>query len=195
MNERNTEEKYYSFEEYKMIYESAEKVTDRRLSRNNQNYSICVGIVFAIAIIANWTFSQADNSYIGFSLIFAISLIAAFFTILWLRQIEDFKSLNKAKFSVLNQMSPLLKFNHEKHDGEIISFEPFRKEWEILTIDKALEKNNKLGFLALKSTNEELFTPKAFFTLFIITGLLSLITIVFHLSSFITTWENLLFLP
>lgn len=39
----------YSFEEFKLIYESAEKVTDRRLQTNRWNYVICIAISSAIA--------------------------------------------------------------------------------------------------------------------------------------------------
>ena len=49
---------HYSFEEFKLIYESAEKVTDRRLTNNKLNYTICVATVVALGIIWKWSFEN-----------------------------------------------------------------------------------------------------------------------------------------
>jgi hypothetical protein len=40
-----------SFDEFKLYYESTEKVTDRRLETNRWNYSICIATLVAIAAI------------------------------------------------------------------------------------------------------------------------------------------------
>lgn len=185
-----------SFEEFKLIYESAEKVTDRRLARNSQNYSISVGIVLAVAVIANWSISNPQYRYAGFTLIAVVSIMAAVYAKLWLKQILDFKSLNTAKFEVLNEMAPLLKFNLEA-DGEkrIISYEPFRREWEILQKLNALQTPKKQRFKALKSTNEELFVPNAFFVIFLSTTFMSILAILFNFGKFINGWRVLLFSP
>lgn len=50
----------HAFEEFKLFYESAEKVTDRRLSANRWNYSICTAILIAIAGILNWGLSKTS---------------------------------------------------------------------------------------------------------------------------------------
>jgi len=40
----------FSFDEFKLYYDSTEKVTDRRLETNRWNYSICVAILVAVAV-------------------------------------------------------------------------------------------------------------------------------------------------
>jgi hypothetical protein len=183
-----------SFDEFKLIYESAEKVTDRRLAKNSQNYSISVGVVLALAVIVNWSISNPQYKYAGFTLVFALSVMASVYANLWLKQIIDFKSLNSAKFEVLNEMAPLLKFNLEvDEDKKIISYEPFKREWEILQSMNALQTTGKQGLKALKSTNEELFVPNAFSIIFISTALISIFTIFCNLNKFIDSWKTLLF--
>lgn len=187
-----------SFEEFKLIYESAEKVTDRRLARNSQNYSISVGIVLAIAVVANWSVSNSPYRYAGFTLITAVSIMAAVYARLWLKQILDFKSLNTAKFEVLNEMAPLLKFISENgEDKKVVSYEPFRREWDILKNLNALQapKNQRFKFKALKSTNAELFVPNAFFVIFLSTAIMSALAILFSFGKFIDSWKELLLSP
>ncbi|WP_103667515.1 hypothetical protein [Pseudanabaena sp. BC1403] len=196
MNTEPANKHQCSFDEFKLIYDSAEKVTDRRLSKNSQNYSISVGIVLAIAVIANWSISNSQYRYTGFTLIAVVSIMASVYAKLWLKQILDFKSLNTAKFEVLNEMAPLLKFNLEV-DGErkIVSYEPFRREWEILQKLNALQAPKKQRFKALKSTNEELFVPNAFFVIFLSATFMSILAILLNLGKFVDGWRALLFSP
>lgn len=94
-----------SFDEFKLYYESTEKVTDRRLSANTWNYSICIGMIVAIAGIVKW--SAGNNFfYVGITAIVVLCTMAFLFCSLWLGQITDFKYLNNAKFKVLNEMAP-----------------------------------------------------------------------------------------
>ena len=60
----NNEPKY-SFEEFKLIYESTEKVTDRRLEANRWNYTVCIGVLLAIAGIMNYSINNIPFFYIG----------------------------------------------------------------------------------------------------------------------------------
>ena len=57
--------KKYSFEEYKLIYDSAEKVTDRRISNNKTNYSMSIAILAAIAIIWKWAIDNNIHIFPG----------------------------------------------------------------------------------------------------------------------------------
>ncbi len=193
MKNKQSENFQYSFEEFKLIYESAEKVTDRRLNKNSQNYSISVGIILAIAVIANWSLSNPLYRYIGFTLIVTISFLSTIYVKLWLRQILDFKALNTAKFEVLNNMSPLLKFDSNNENIIVVSYEPFKREWESMQRLEALQTTKKKRLVALKSTNEELFVPNAFFVIFIITTIVPILAICFRFSDFISNWKTLLF--
>lgn len=56
-----------SFEEFKLYYDSTEKVTDRRIETNRWNYSICIAILVAIATITNWSLSTSALTWVGLS--------------------------------------------------------------------------------------------------------------------------------
>lgn len=89
-----------SFDEFKLYYESTERVTDRRLNTNRWNYSISVAILLAIAAIYSWSTSNRDYFFLAALGIVLISALTAMFCVFWLRQIEDWKALNRAKFAV-----------------------------------------------------------------------------------------------
>ena len=183
-----------SFEEFKLIYESAEKVTDRRLTKNSQNYSISVGITLAIAVIANWSISNPQYRFSGFTLIAVVSGMASVYAKLWLKQILDFKLLNTAKFEVLNEMAPFIEFPSKDNSSKsIISYQPFKREWEIMKKMSALQNTKTFGFKALRSTSEELFVPNAFFVIFITTTIVSILAILLNVQKFVEGWKSLLF--
>lgn len=167
----------YSFDEFKIVYESTEKVTDRRLQTNRWNYTICTAVLVAIAGIIKYSVSNEPFFYIGLMVALVLSGMATLFCCLWVGQIKDFKSLNHAKFDVLNEMAPHLEYNPE-HPGVLKPFCPFKKEWDKLEEMKALQEKGKTDFIALKSTNIEYYIPKAFIALFalvvIVVGILLL---------------------
>ena len=155
-----------SFDEFKLYYESAEKVTDRRLDTNRWNYSICIAILVAIAVLTKWSLTTAHLLWIGFGAVVVLCIMAILFCILWIGQIRDFKKLNTAKFTVLNEMAPHLEFDSGK-PGTIVSYRPFEKEWDQLGGKlQGLKKIGKTKILALKSSNIEYFIPNAFAFLF-----------------------------
>lgn len=83
----------YSFEELKLIYESTEKVTDRRLTNNKQNYTISVAVLISIAIIWKWSIENETYYFCGVLLVLILAGLAVFFSFLWIGQIKDFKTL------------------------------------------------------------------------------------------------------
>jgi nitrogen fixation-related uncharacterized protein len=174
MDSDETNRARLSFEEFKLFYESAEKVTDRRLELNRWNYSICVAIIVAIAAIAKTTLSSSLFP-VGLVAIAVLCVVAILFCFLWVGQIRDFKNLNNAKFEVLNEMAPNIEFD-AGNPGRIISYCPFAKEWKKLADLKALDELGRTNIIALKSSNLEYFIPKAFAALFF--GLLVLMVIV-----------------
>jgi membrane protein implicated in regulation of membrane protease activity len=154
-----------SFDEFKLYYESTEKVTDRRLETNRWNYSICIAMLVAIAVLARWSLTTASLLWIGFASIATLSVMAILFCALWVGQIRDFKKLNNAKFMVLNDMAPYLEFD-ATNPGAVVSYCPFEKEWNKLNELSALNEVGKSNIIALKSSNIEYFIPKAFGLLF-----------------------------
>lgn len=155
-----------SFDEFKLYYDSTEKVTDRRLETNRWNYSICIAMLIAIATITNWSLSNPALTWVGLSADALLSVMAILFCVLWIGQIRDFKNLNNAKFSVLNEMAPNVDFDIA-NPRAIISFCPFDKEWKKLTELHAIQEVGRSNIVALKSSNIEYFIPKAFAALFL----------------------------
>ena len=156
----------YSFDEFRLMYESTEKVTDRRLQTNRWNYTICIAVLVAIAGILKYSVGNSPFFYLGLFTIIVLSGMAILFCSLWIGQIRDFKSLNNAKFEIINSMAPHVEFDPD-HPGTITSFCSFEKEWKRLEEVKALQEASKTNFIALKSTNIEYFIPKAFIVLFV----------------------------
>jgi hypothetical protein len=155
-----------SFDEFKLYYDSTEKVTDRRLETNRWNYSICIAMLVAIATITNWSLSNPSLVWVGLTADTLLGVMAILFCALWIGQIRDFKNLNNAKFAVLNEMAPNVDFDIE-HPGTVISFCPFDKEWKRLSELQALQDVGRSNIVALKSSNVEYFIPKAFGFLFV----------------------------
>ena len=188
-----TEEiKNYSFEEFKLIYDSAEKVTDRRIALNKFNYSICTAIFLSIAFLWNWSLTNAEYDLAGVFMVMILSIIASIFTFYWIRQIKDYKSLNNAKFNVINGMSENLFFPNESGDIKIDSFEPFKKEWEELKVLSALQEKKKFRIIALKSSNLEYFIPKAFRVIFITMSLFSFLSVALNFGEFVESIRRIL---
>lgn len=160
------EQRPVSFEEFKLYYESTEKVTDRRLETNRWNYSTSVAILVGVAAIVKWGVVSADLRWLGVGAVFLLCAMAILFCELWVAQIRDFKRLNDAKFDVLNRMSPLVEFDPSS-PGRLTSFRPFELEWEKLKAEGAVDKVRKLNVLALKSSHMEQFIPRAFQIVFV----------------------------
>src|ERR1051325_4709464 len=155
-----------SFEEFKLYYESTEKVTDRRLETNRWNYSTCIAILVGVAAIVKWGVVSTDLRWLGIGAVFLLCGMAILFCQLWVAQIRDFKRLNDAKFDVLNRMAPLVDF-HPSSPGKIVSYRPFEREWERLKAEGAVDKVRKLNVVALKSSHMEQFIPRAFQIVFV----------------------------
>lgn len=190
MSIQSKETKKVSFDEFKLYYESTEKVTDRRLSANTWNYSICIAIIVAIAGMVKWS---TGNSffYIGLTAVFILCLMAILFCSLWLGQIADFKYLNNAKFKVLNEMAPHIEFDIE-HPNQITSFCPFEKEWQKLEEAKAAVEIGQRKIVALKSSNIEYYIPRAFRLLFFLISIAVVLAVAFNWNSFVNSWRAML---
>jgi len=168
----------YSFEEFKLMYESTEKVTDRRLTNNKLNYTIGVAILFSIGVIWKWAIDNEKYFFCGLLMIFLLSCLAILFCSLWIEQIKDFKKLNTAKFEVINAMAERLYFKCTDEKIILNSYKPFAKEWEKLMTINALQEASKSNIIALKSSNTEFFIPIAFRIIFIVIILSSILSII-----------------
>jgi len=170
----------YPFEEFKLMYESTEKVTDRRLTNNKLNYTIGVAILVSIGAIWKWAIDNEKYFFCGLLMIFLLSGLAILFCSLWIEQIKDFKKLNTAKFEVINEMTEKLYFKCTDEKIILNSYKPFVKEWEKLTKINALQETGRSNIIALKSSNTEFFIPIAFRIVFITIVLASILSIVIN---------------
>ena len=191
MSNKPIEGKKVSFDEFKLYYESTEKVIDRRLSANTWNYSICIAIIVAIAGIVKWSAGNAPLLYVGLIAIFMLCIMAILLCSLWLGQIADFKYLNNAKFKVLNEMAPHIEFDIE-HPNQFNSYCPFEKEWQKLEEVKAAVEIGQRKIVALKSSNIEYFIPQAFRVLFILICIGVVFAVTFNWGSFVNSWKAIL---
>jgi len=158
-------DKRLAFEEFQLFYESAERVTERRIALNRWNYSICSAILLAIAAILNWIVSNPNFFAVATGLIVVLCAMAFLYCTFWIAQIRDYKKLNGAKFAILNDMAPLLSFGADPQDTRC-SYEPFAKEWDALIKSQTVEDISSISIVALKSSNVEYLIPRAFRVLF-----------------------------
>ncbi len=159
--------KRVAFEEFKLFYDSAEKVTDRRNAANRWNYSICIAILGAIAAIISWSLGKPTFLMTGIVCVVLLAGMAALYCTLWIGQIRDLKELNNAKFTVINEMASFVSFGDGNNEN-LISYKPFEKEWDALTKAKIAEEVKSINLIALKSSNIEYLIPKAFRVLFVL---------------------------
>jgi hypothetical protein len=167
----------YSFDEFKLYYDSTEKVTDRRLATNTWNYGLCTAIMLAIAGLAGWASARLDFRLVMLLAMLILAGIGALLCLLWARQIRDFKELNAAKFEVLNAMAPSIRFGS---DDTVVSAQPFEREWQILKAREAAREVNAMNIVALRSSNAELLVPVAFRWLFYLIITATVVIIVFN---------------
>jgi hypothetical protein len=172
---KGTDVRRYSFDEFKLYYESTEKVTDRRLATNTWNYGLCTAIMLAVAGLAGWASSRPDFRLVMLLAILILAGMGALLCSLWTGQIRDFKDLNAAKFEVLNAMAPSVRFGA---DDALTSATPFEREWEILKSRESTREVTAMNIIALRSSNAEFLVPTAFRWLFSLIMAAALVIIV-----------------
>ena len=155
-----------------MYYESAERVTERRLDLNKWNYSVMTATLLAIGAVLVWATQRADHELTGCVGVFLLSLMAFLHCTFWIKQIDDFKALNTEKFRILNEMAPQVTFP-DTAGAHLSSFEPFRREWRAMEAEDAVrEIRSGLGrFMALKSSGAEYTMARVFRLAFLLIAL------------------------
>ena len=180
----------YSFEEFKLYYESTEKVTDRRIANNQWNYSVCVATIVAIALVWNWSITNRGFAFLSLTIVTALSALGMLFSSFWIRQIADYKSLNSAKFKVLNDIAPNVAFNTTPGLEDVTSSNPFKREWELLEEMKALREVSTVNLIALRASNIEFYLPKALRAIYAMSLVVSIAPIFRHLNTYARSWAN-----
>ncbi len=185
----------YSYHEYKMFIDSAEKMTDRRESLNKNSRYLCTIIIGAIAVIWKSALTNPTLLFVGGALATLLCLISGVFCALWREEIIKYKKINAAKFDVINKMAPHVDFDVKPPFSRIVSYEPFSKEWDILSKGREVKKSDFLpDLLSFQSTTMEIYVVMAFTFMFCLVGNASLIFVLSKYSGLFTEIEKLLHL-
>ncbi|MEI9993565.1 MAG: hypothetical protein WDM91_03135 [Rhizomicrobium sp.] len=158
------------FEEFKLMYESTERVTDRRIELARTNSSLCTLVIAGLGVTAAWAHGRQDVELTAAAIIVVISLLGIVFCRFWSSQIEAYKDLNGAKFDVLDELSDRVVF--PGYPAGVKSSKPFAREWEFLQQKKALQRYK--GGFALGSTASEFVVPMSFLIFFLLVALCAL---------------------
>lgn len=164
-----------SFEEFKLFFETAERVTDRRNAENKWGYSVCSASLVAVGLVCKFMMGERGLwAILSAVAILSISFQSIKYCAYWRKKILSYKELNAAKFTVLGEM---VEVGFLKESGEVIeSAKPFDKEWCIMQENKgSLEKIENQPIYGLRSSSDELFMPQAFTNLYILIMLLDVV--------------------
>lgn len=157
----------YSFEEYRIMYESTELVSERKITFTRSNSSLCIAIIAGLAVAGGWIYDKGDVVRAGAIGLAVVCLLASIFCVYWIFQLLAFKDLNAAKFKVLEEMAENLAFP-DYTLSDVRSKNPFAREYEIL---KGAEKLYYVGGReVLKAHFTEMVVPISFLAFFLLFG-------------------------
>jgi hypothetical protein len=98
------------FEQYKLYVESAEKISERRVSANNYLLTVNAFLVTLYGLLA-------ANQYMGYWAIF-VPVAGVLVSLTWHRIITSYRDLNSVKFSVIHELErqmPAALYDYEWH--------------------------------------------------------------------------------
>ena len=148
-------------------------------------------MIIAIALVWSWSLGNTRFAFLTLTVLSALSLVGALFAGFWIQQIADFKVLNHAKFTLLNEMAPNVAFTLQvPPPEEVVSSNPFQKEWEYLERQNALAQVSGRRFTALKSSNIEFYLPKTLRVVFLAMFVISASPIMAHPVRYVLAWRN-----
>jgi hypothetical protein len=148
----------------------------------------------AIALVWSWSANNRAFAFLSLTVVASLSILGVLFSTLWIRQIADYKSLNAAKFSILNDIAPSVVFPSFSQSEEVVSSNPFKREWEALQTMDALRELGSRNLIALKSSNIEFYLPKALRLLYVLSLIVSVAPILRHSDNYAASWANWLHL-
>ncbi len=169
----------YSFEEFRMMYDSTELISDRKIAFNRNNASLCLLVIAGQGIAASWCYQKQGLEVIGPLVTFTIAVLAINFCIYWNGQLWSFKELNAAKFQVIEEMAERVVFP-DYRERSVRSMSPFMREYQILTERNKLVENRR-GLLLPRSNRAETTVPKSFLAFFAWSAFLSVLWLLINL--------------
>ena len=114
-------------EQYKIMVNSTEKVTDQRMKVNNLFFTITSSIL-SVALILGKTYSFVPLSVLAMTILTLLALMTSYF---WEKLVSSYGKLNEGKFKLINRLEKELRTNM------------FDDEWQILLSEIKYEPNTK----------------------------------------------------
>ncbi len=136
-------------EQYKLYVEMADRVSQRRDQSNRFYGGLLAALVALLVVLARFVLSSdgADGTFLTF--VFLVSgLFGAALSVIWFVNIQSYRSLNTAKFQIINEMEKQL------------PYEGYSNEWELLRPPDDSPKY-------LQLTRVEQFVPGLVFLIFL----------------------------
>lgn len=122
MTGRPSPSKPEMLEIYKLIVEMADRVSQRRQSANSFYLTVNTILVGGTSFLTRSSFPNLSG--------IALSIAGLAISLLWVRNIKSYKTLNSAKFKVITDL--------EKN----LEYDAYSKEWEFLDPDGDGERHN-----------------------------------------------------
>jgi len=122
-------------EQYKMMVNSTERVTEQRLKVNNLFFTVTSSIL-SVAIVFGKTLKFSIVGILGMLIITTLSFLISFY---WEKLIKSYGDLNRGKFIIINKLEKQLKTNM------------FAEEWQVLLKEIKYESNSQTEIKIIKS--------------------------------------------
>ncbi len=136
-------DKQLYFEQYKVLVESAEKVSDKRMSANNYFLTINTGLISLAGILLTSKIVSLNTLFIVFIGYLGLAICATWFFI-----VLSYKQLNSGKFKLIHKI--------EKE----LPIKLFADEWKELGEGRSLRKYIPLSHI-------EVIVPVVFFVFYL----------------------------
>lgn len=128
------EQRLLKIEQYKLMVNSTEKVTEQRLKVNNLFFTVTSSIL-SVAVLIGKAFNFSIISIWGISVLTLMAFLTTFF---WEKLIDSYGKLNKGKFRVIDKIEKDLTTNM------------FEYEWKILTDEIKYKPNTETERIIIK---------------------------------------------
>jgi hypothetical protein len=150
-------------EQYKIMVNSTEKVTDQRMKVNNLFFTITSSIL-SVALILGKTYSFIPLSVFAMTILTLLALITSYF---WEKLVSSYGKLNTGKFVLINRLEKELRTNM------------FDDEWQILISEIKYEPNTKTETKIIQRFRAFIFICLAVETIYLLCKLYELSPIKF----------------
>ena len=108
------------FKQYKLFVEMADHISERREKTNKLYISLITALFAMVAVFAKLTYP-----YIIFCLI--PFLLIRYFSSNWINHIEEYKTLNSAKFKIINHLENFLPAKGYTQEWELCKLNDYQK--------------------------------------------------------------------